>query len=206
MMLAGIGGVIAVLRDGDGPLPRGGVAWVAALFSTLLIIASGSLLALTLSNRPELKRADDGMNVPAANFRFTLIGDGTSHEIDDFRGRVLLINFWATWCQPCITELHELDQLQRDYRDQGLVVVTVSDEPPEELVRYADLLPKETVSGYFDPALLPEPYLGALNGGRPISYIVDRGGILRRLVVGAGDYASFERMLNPYLGAGGGSL
>ena len=205
-MLAGIGGVVAVLHDGDGPLPRGGVAWVAALFSTLLIMVSGSLLALTLSNRPELKRADDGMDVPAANFRFTLLADGASREIDEFRGRVLLINFWATWCQPCITELPELDQLQRDYREQGLVVVTVSDESPQELTRYTDLLPKETVSGYFDAASLPQPYRAALDGGRPISYIVDRAGILRRLVVGAGDYASFERMVTPYLRASGGAL
>ncbi len=206
MMLAGVGGVVAVLRDGDGLVPRGGVAWVAALCSTLLIIVSGSLLALTLANRPQLGRADDGMNVPAANFRFTLIEDGSTSQIDDFRGRVVLINFWATWCQPCITELPELDQLQRDYEDKGLVVVTVSDESLDDLTRYADLLPEQTVSGYFDPASLPEPYRGALNGGRPISYIVDRAGILRRLVVGAGDYASFERMLMPYLDAGAGAL
>ena len=204
MMVAGLACVAMVLRDSKGLLPSGGMAWIAAVCSVLLIIAAGSLLALALAGRPEA--AAEGINAPAADFAFTLVEDGTSRQLSDYRGNVILLNFWATWCQPCIAELPELDQLQRDFASSGLVVVTVSDEPQEELMRYTDLLPRETVSGFFEPDSLPQPYGRALAEGRPISYIVDKDGFLRRYIVGAGNYASFERMLKPYLGAGGLTL
>lgn len=54
-------------------------------------------------------------------------------------GKVILLNFWATWCPPCLVEFPDIVVLERTYRDRGLVVISVSEDPPERL--QDDLLP-----------------------------------------------------------------
>ena len=53
-------------------------------------------------------------------------------RLSDYRGKVVLINFWATWCPPCRTEIPDLIKLQRDYRSRGLQVIGVT-YPPQKL-------------------------------------------------------------------------
>jgi thiol-disulfide isomerase/thioredoxin len=57
---------------------------------------------------------------------------GRQIKLSDYRGKVVLINFWATWCPPCRTEVPELVRLQRDYRSRGLRVIGVT-YPPQKL-------------------------------------------------------------------------
>lgn len=57
-----------------------------------------------------------------------LAGNGSEVKLGDFKGRVLLVNFWATWCAPCIRELPSLDRLQAELGDEGLLVVAVSQD------------------------------------------------------------------------------
>ena len=199
MIGGGISCIYIVMRNSEGPIPQGGLQWAATVLSTLLVLFAGMLLALLLYMDQEEDAFASGINEQTADFAFTLVEDETPRQLSDFRGNVVLLNFWATWCQPCITELPELDRLQQDYASQRLVVITLSDEPREDLLRYSDLLPRETVSGYFEYDLLPQPFKGALETGRPISYIIDRDGYLRQNVVGAGNYDSFERLVKPYI-------
>lgn len=64
---------------------------------------------------------------PAPQTAF-LAGDGTQLTFEDFRGHVLLVNFWATWCAPCVRELPSLDGLQSKLGDEGLLVLAVSQD------------------------------------------------------------------------------
>lgn len=57
-----------------------------------------------------------------------LAGDGSQLTLEDFKGRVLLVNFWATWCAPCVRELPSLDGLQSKLGDEGLLVLAVSQD------------------------------------------------------------------------------
>lgn len=199
MIGLGIGFIYFVVRENDRPMPQGGVQWTAVGLSGLLVVFSGFLLALTfVPNAGE--DTGSGLDQPAASFPFRLVGDESEHHLAEYKGKVVLINFWATWCAPCLEELPDLDRLQQNYADDGLVVVTVSDETREQLLGYADLLPKQTVSGFFDIAVLPQPYQRTLATGRPISYVIDREGYLRRYIIGAGNYAYFEQLIRPYLG------
>ena len=200
MIGLGVGFIYFVVRENDKPMPQGGVQWAAVVLSGLLVVFSGFLLALTLANNQNADAANDGIDQPVNNFAFRLVEDQSEHDLAEYEGKVVLLNFWATWCQPCITELPDLDRLQQNYADDGLVVVTVSDEPRDELLMYTDLLPQETVSGFFPFEVLPQPFRGALEMGRPISYVIDREGYLRRYIIGAGNYAFFERLIEPYLG------
>ena len=200
MIGLGIAFIYFVVRENERPVPQGGIQWAAVVLSGLLVIFSGFLLALTLVDSEGAGAANNGLDQPAANFAFRLVEDESEHDLAQYKGKVVLLNFWATWCQPCITELPDLDRLQQNYAGDGLVVVTVSDERRDALLQYTDLLPKETVSGFFDFEVLPQPFRGALEMGRPITYVIDREGYLRRYIIGAGNYAFFERLISPYLG------
>jgi peroxiredoxin len=78
-------------------------------------------------------------DAPKANLEFTLKDmNGKDVRLSDFKGQVVLLNFWATWCAPCRLEIPWFVELQEKYRDKGLRVVGVSvDDPPEALPPFA---------------------------------------------------------------------
>jgi peroxiredoxin len=74
---------------------------------------------------------------PAPEFAATTL-DGKSFKLADLRGKVVLVDFWATWCGPCVAELPNLKKLHDEYADQGLVVVSISfDRSADATRRYA---------------------------------------------------------------------
>ena len=199
MILIGVVFLWLLLRGSDHLLPQGGIEWTGSVLSVLLILTSGFLLALSLATQEEAEVAQTGIGQEASDLEFKLLSNDASQRLSDYTGQVVLLNFWATWCQPCVTELPELDQLQATYADEGLTVVTLSDEERQILDVFADLWPKQTVSGYFNPDDSPEPYRSELVRGRPISYVIDREGVVRKFVVGAANYEIFERYVRPYI-------
>lgn len=130
------------------------------------------------------------------DFSFRLLSDGRPMHLSDYAGHVVVLNFWATWCQPCVKELPDLERLAETRAD--VVVLSVSDEPVEAL-RAA--LPSTTVrvNGYFAD-VAPTDTIGKMAyQGRPTTLILDRTGALRRLLVGAHTYAAFEAALKDVL-------
>lgn len=99
--------------------------------ATVLVVGLLGLLAFGLSSRPLLAgAATEGR--PAKEF--VLPGfDGSTVSLADYRGRVVLVNFWASWCVPCRIEAPVLEQTWRRYRDRGLVLVGINlwDKEPE---------------------------------------------------------------------------
>ena len=138
------------------------------------------------------------MGQPVNDFQFRLVTTDEQASFADMRGRVVLVNIWATWCAPCRFELPELNRLQVDYRDEGLIVLNLSDEPREDLLTYQSELPLETMSGYVDPATLPEPLRRNFQV-RPTSFVIDREGVLRESALGMRSYSQFLSMIQPYL-------
>ena len=133
--------------------------------------------------------------------------------LEHHRGKVVVVNFWATWCIPCLQELPELDLLQERYAERGLVVLAVSMDDPEKLedrVRpfFAKRAPglvsylasAEGDSVDFVTALDPE-WPGAL----PTTIFYDRGGDLDRIHLGRMLYAEFEETVLEMLEADGSS-
>ena len=62
----------------------------------------------------------------APNFRAKVLGTNEYRTLDDYKGKVVLLNLWATWCEPCLREMPSIERLHRAYGDKGLAVVAVS--------------------------------------------------------------------------------
>jgi cytochrome c biogenesis protein CcmG, thiol:disulfide interchange protein DsbE len=98
-------------------------------------------------------------------------------DLRSFRGKVVLLNFWATWCAPCLTEMPVFNSWQRQYGPQGMQVIGISMDDDSTPVRklVTKLKPEYPVA--MGDARLGERYGGVL--GLPLTYLVDRNGIVR---------------------------
>ena len=79
---------------------------------------------------PQVDSALVGRSVPALSLPDL---QGRPHVLADYRGRRVLLNFWATWCGPCLKEMPALDQAQRKFGDQGAIVLGIAMDEPERV-------------------------------------------------------------------------
>jgi thiol-disulfide isomerase/thioredoxin/tetratricopeptide (TPR) repeat protein len=129
------------------------------------------------------------------------VHDNTSLRLKEYRGKVLLLDFWATWCGPCRIVMPKLEDLQRKYADRGLVVLGVSDEPRAAVKRFLARTPIE-----YTIAVSADGDAGSRYGVRslPTLFMLDRQGVIRTVHVGAGDLAEVEKELLELFGGADG--
>ena len=123
--------------------------------------------------------------------------DGRQLKLENLRGQVVLLNFWATWCGPCRTEVPELNSLQHDFAGRGLNVVGVSWDDSLEGVRgFQQEIPQS-----YTVALGGENLQDEFGGIRslPETIVIDREGRVRQRIIGARDRAAFEAIVKPLL-------
>lgn len=108
--------------------------------------------------------------------------DGHTRKLSNYRGQIVLVNLWATWCPPCIEEMPVLNQLAVDYADRGLVVLGVAGDDDTQRVR--DFIAKSPLK--FQVLLDPDGAIGTQYGitGYPESFFVDREGRVREKIIG----------------------
>jgi cytochrome c biogenesis protein CcmG/thiol:disulfide interchange protein DsbE len=144
----------------------------------------------TLSFSLEEHMAVEGKKAPG----FSIQADnGRTITPANFGGRLLVLNFWATWCQPCVDEVPSLDALQRRFAKKGLVVLGVSvDENPN---LYKQFLAKNNIS--LLTVRQPSKQLSQDYGTfkYPESYLIDQSGIVIRKVIGKEDWND-ERVIS----------
>jgi cytochrome c biogenesis protein CcmG, thiol:disulfide interchange protein DsbE len=141
-------------------------------------------LALTTACNRGMHPAQTGKPAPD----FTVSDGSTSVQLSKYRGKVVVLNFWATWCGPCIVELPSLLQLHHD--QPNLVILGVSiDEDPDAYTtflarRHVDFItvrdPSQSAAKLFHTEMWPE------------TYVIDRNGKIRSKYVGATDWSDPE--------------
>ena len=121
---------------------------------------------------------------------FSLRDSDRNVNLAQFRGQVLVLNFWATWCPPCEEELPSLMRMQDRLRARGITVLGVSIDVDGDA--YHRFLQQRGVN--FMTIRDPEQKIPSLYGtsGWPETYIIDRQGVMRRKFVGAVDWTSPE--------------
>lgn len=126
--------------------------------------------------------------------------DGEFVSLDAFRGKVVLVNFWATWCPPCRRELTQLDELQQSIGPSPLAIVAVSIDnggrPTVEAflkrLEINHLLPYLDAKGRLAKRVGEDTAAPFILYGTPISYLIDRGGLIVGYVKGPMDWGSSE--------------
>jgi thiol-disulfide isomerase/thioredoxin len=125
--------------------------------------------------------------------------EGRLHELSAYRGKTVVLNFWATWCEPCREEMPSLQRLGRRFADRGLVVLTVDvGEKPDKIRRFLDQA-QISLPVLLDPDGRTARSWHAV--GYPASYVIGPDGSVRYHYVGALDWTgdkvkrSIERVL-----------
>lgn len=109
--------------------------------------------------------------------------EGKEVSLADQKGQVVLVDFWATWCGPCVQELPHIQAIHQKYRDQGLIVLAVSTDIQKDIVQ-----PFISKNKYTFPVLHADSEIQSNYGvsGIPTVYIIDRQGSIRFHHVGYG--------------------
>ena len=155
----------------------------------LIVILIGILILLQTkdtfynpSDGPQLAKG-----LPAPNFSLPCLG-GQMVSLTDYRGKVVLLNIWATWCPPCVEEMPSMEKLYQELKGEGFEILAISiDESGAQDVR--PFMKKHQLSF---PALIDSK--GTIKGiyqitGVPESFIIDKEGILVEKVIGPRNWA-----------------
>ncbi len=125
--------------------------------------------------------------------------DAGAARLSDLVGSVVLVNAWATWCGPCIQEMPALAEVQRELGPRGLRIVAVSDEPAMTVEAWAAHRGLPFLIARVDPAeALGAPYASMFTA-RPTTLVVDRAGVVRRILVGAQTRDALRAAVEPLL-------
>lgn len=180
-------------------LPKGFLAWTADIILIMLVSLAISTGILVQTQISPLKSVFQQTNEPAPDLTFQLVDSDSTMNLNNYKGKVVLLNFWATWCGPCMEEIPELNRLQETYESKGLVVITISDEKRSHLQKYFEENPWNFVKGYLNPKIWSKGPYRKIQEIRPVSFIINRNGIIKQSLVGAHTYAQLQTIVQKYL-------
>jgi len=158
--------------------------WIAV---AVVVLVLGAGLALGLKLKPEIFPVEVGSSAPT--FVATDLASNRQVTLASYGGQVVLLNIWATWCEPCKVEMPSLEQLQKDMGPLGLKIVAVSvDEGGREVVRqYAHDLGLTFTVLHDQSGKIQQTYQTT---GLPESFIINRAGKIEKKVIGATDWTA----------------
>lgn len=150
----------------------------------MVALAVALLVPVSQRFRPHLDALLGVGNPPGKVPAFVADGfDGRRYSPETLRGKVVLVNLWATWCPPCLMEMPALEAMHRRLENRGLVVLGLSTDrlPPEKVAAWVE------ARGYSYPmAMADSADQAALNASDriPTSWLLDRSGRIRYQVIG----------------------
>lgn len=154
-------------------------------------LVAATLLTVTGAAPPP---ADTIVGQPAPNFEVTLM-DGSKVTLASLRGQVVVLNFWATWCVPCRTELPLLDGFYRRTSAHGLRVFAITTEDSVPASRMKPLFAAMAIT----PARRIKGKYPLIGNAVPTNYIIDRAGVVRYAKAAALDLDDLNATLIPLL-------
>jgi peroxiredoxin len=103
--------------------------------------------------------------------------DGRGFDLAALRGKVVVVNFWATWCPPCREEMPALDAFYRQHHDQGLEMLGISADRPRDRGEVVNMMHAFS----YPAAMLGDAKVNGLGApdALPVTYVIDRAGIVR---------------------------
>jgi cytochrome c biogenesis protein CcmG, thiol:disulfide interchange protein DsbE len=151
--------------------------WLDRILLGAVIVLAGTLIyVVTGTLEPRIVNAGD----TAPNFKITT-DSGKTVSVDNFGGKLLVLNFWASWCPPCVEETPSLEEFARELGPEGVVVVAVSIDRNENL--YHRFIQRFGIS--FETARDPEANISSSYGTFqiPETYLIDQHGKVLEKVI-----------------------
>ena len=177
-------------------MKRNALVFVALFVAILAMLASGKYLDRTRKHGP-LKLVGNVQGLPAPDFQLPSL-DGAKVKLSDFRGKAVLLNFWATWCPPCKVEMPWFADLQKEYGKDGLVIlgVAMDDSEPDKIAQFASEM------GVNYPILLGTDQVSDDYGNvkyLPTSFYISRDGTIVDKMTGLLDRKDIEEAVKKTL-------
>lgn len=164
---------------------------VYVIGAALVTSEPGEMDAYAVGTMAEFQSVSEPPAQPLDELR---TGSGDTITLADKRGKVTLVNFWATWCAPCVIEMPYLNELQRRYGSDEFEVITISmDRTYEEAERFFIENELTSLELYFDPSMsMAFNVMGTTGRGLPLTILYDRYGREIGRMSGEAEWASAE--------------
>lgn len=145
------------------------------LVVTSLLLSALVASALAMGSRPP------AAGMPASEFSLTDL-HGKAHSLEQYKGKVVLLNFWATWCKPCTSEMPAMQTVYDQLRDKDFVVLAVNELEDEAKVREHIQQYKHTFPVLLDRQNQVANQYGVF--GLPVSVFIDQQGVVQEYIKG----------------------
>lgn len=177
--------------------PRIALPLIFLGFGLLLIVVSIYFLLRDSSSQADFSTVPVKVQYAAPSLTLTDI-EGVSRSLADYRGQVVLVNLWATWCPPCKEEMPALEAFYNKHKEQGFVVVAINDgDPTKDVLQFVKDY-KLTFPVWLDPTYIAtEQAFKSLN--LPTSFVIDRNGIVQLQWVGGISRKMLDEHVTPLI-------
>lgn len=178
-------------------MPRKVLPLFFLILGVALVASSAYLILQDFSLPSDFKTVPAQVNFPAPELTLMDI-QGVSHSLVDYRGQVVLVNLWATWCEPCKKEMPALQSFYDKHKSQGFVVIAINDGDPSGDVSEFVQDYKLTFPVWLDPTYIAtEQAFKTLN--LPSSFVIDRDGTIQLLWVGGVSRKMLDQYVSPLI-------
>jgi thiol-disulfide isomerase/thioredoxin len=171
---------------------------LAALVVAIAATAGGFYAGHLVTGTDSVAATQPGGNAVDQLWKTSAPGaDGTSQKLDTFKGKPVVINFWASWCGPCVKEMPELSAMQREYQKKGITFIGLgvdSEKNVNDFLKKVPVAYPVYVTG-FGGADLARSF-GNNAGGLPFTVVIDAKGVVRSTKLGEVNAAELRKTLD----------
>lgn len=175
---------------------------ISRLLITIILVVASGFIAYKAINISPSDEQEKPPKLSSSVLFSTSYPDvlGHAQSLNQWKGKILLVNFWATWCPPCIEEMPELSKIQEKFRDRGVIVLGISTDDLQKTKSFTDGLPVSYPILVGDMSAMDlSQLLGNNRGILPFSVLIDQNGNVVKILQGRINPETVEQLIEANL-------